>query len=292
MINKQDEIRDYLKNQMSEAQRKAFEQEIQTNPELAKEVAFNKELMDYIKSHNPELEIQLKKLGEKYATQSQTAQPAFRRSRWSIVALIALVLIAILWYFNQNPEEIKTPENQIDDSSRTDRDTTQRKLQDTAKTWRMKMNDTTSRNTNMDNQSTIIKDKPIAIIDNSAFKPNPYIENLITDGIRSNDVQITINEPPKGLIFKQNQGTATIKIEVNCNKDIPLEIKVFGNIQQDFINNKIILKADFERKNKTADNKFESIFYANMLIEKGIYYYFIYDKKANTLLKVSNFYVK
>lgn len=278
MIDKQDQIKAYLTDKMDVLQRQKFEISIQRDFDLRKEVEFNKDLMSYLENDKPELEDTLKRLGAKYASDKKVVASKPKINNWWFIAVVVLLFIAIVWYFNRTAEEsIEVPIN----------NNFQEELPENIEQQVIENGSVKEQAV----EETPTQDgKPIAIIDNTVFNPNAYLEDLITDGIRSDDVEIKIKDAAKELEFKQQEGKAKIRIIGEINKDIPLEIQIFNNSQEKFLDNQFILKADVNKK--AIKDEFQFDFYINTSVEKGIYYYLIYNKSNEDLLKISKFYVK
>ena len=109
MINRQDDIKNYLTNKMSESERQQFEASMSSDEALKKEVAFNKDLMSFFEDENPELEGMLTQLGNEFSYKSTTstlnqtqttvianAKKKYPKSIFWIIGIIVLIAILLI----------------------------------------------------------------------------------------------------------------------------------------------------------------------------------------------------
>lgn len=104
-----DKIEDYLKNQLSEAEKQAFEKDMQTNTALAEEVALHRDIINA--TNEPEIASFRQQMEsillEKPSPAKNTSLHAIKIGGWLVAASILIALA--IWVFRPEVSKIETP---------------------------------------------------------------------------------------------------------------------------------------------------------------------------------------
>lgn len=325
MIEQQDEIKKYLTNKMDETERESFKNKLANNSELKKEVDFNKDLMLFLEDDNPELEAMLTNFGNEFSSKSTISTPVISNiekpktttpnKKWLFWIIGILGILIAVWLISQAvfrektsstiptesnsvlesavpTEDVIIPNDTEKESNISDTEVIEEKEkpkeEDKITPNIPKTPDFTPKR-NIPTRS-LGNPEPMASLDEANYTPNRDLEILVIDGIRSNELVFELNEPKVFRTFYKKNKETKIVLDGTMNKDVLLKLVVFDNSNENFMNNRSVLKADFQVKPDGDDFQFS--FIANTTIPKGLYYFFVYNKQTEEMLAISKFSVK
>lgn len=334
MIEQQENIKKYLTDKMTAAEKQSFKNELANNSVLEKEVAFNEDLMSFLEDKNPELEAMLTQFGNEFSSKSaipppiippvitdvETPKSVKKNRNWLFLIIGILGALIAFWLISQAfskektssktpiesnsilesaiPDEAIIAPKDIDKESNTSDTKIIKEEKKEEATEEAKENSTPivpeiqdfTPKGSVPSRSIKKTEQPMASLDKADYSSNIELEALIRDGIRSNGLVFELNKSKRFPTFYQKEKQVKIIIDGTMNQDIPLELIIFDNVNENFISNRAVLKADFKVEPNGDDFLFS--FTADTAIPKGLYYYFIYNKENQQALAISKFSVK
>lgn len=299
---KHQRIADYLGNRLKEDSRKQFEQEMQADDQLSKEVELHRD-MEELLSDSPEnaLRKNLKLLGEQAETTS-TRKP----SKWGVALIIPILLVAIWWFWGGTdsvqedhvvPEtEVEEPKPAVPNSELPLAPTedspvnSQGSDEETAPPPKPTSPPPPSPGRKRGQRESA----PRAIAAN--FVPNPSIEFLIENNLRDTDltVKLTKKQPSVRLTSNEDPTPFQIKVQLQSREDISqqeFKLHLFSNDRQAFDDFSPISTNDLSIVPVEAD-VYEIDFTKSYSLEPGLYYYIIEDFSEEKIHLVEKFEVQ
>jgi hypothetical protein len=284
--NQIENINRYLDNEMSANERKAFEEQLRNDEELAQGMAFFKDFNGYVERQKPELRQDLSDFGDKYIVDPNKNKEKF--PRWTLIPI--LLLIAIIGYFSffykKNTPQQKTPPTEIETQSSTN------KLEENS-------NDNSNKNPEeteiieeqKPNPSELLINQPIAVLDKADFEPNPILEAEIKEAYRETMLEDStiLSAPAPDAEFKFG-ANITILVEGLTTVSPDYVLNIYSNRPFDFENDYPILNTPMSVK--TENNQYRFRFNGNLPLERGLYYLVIKRDDLIEVLYISRFTVK
>lgn len=286
--NRTENINRYLDNEMSDDERRAFEEQLRNDEELAQDLAFFKDFHGYAERKKPKLRQDLSDLGDKYIIEPNKKKSAF--PRWILVPLLLLAAIGIYFSFfykkntvqeNTSPTEVETQlptnnsEENIDDSSDDNSNENVEEPVEQQKT----------------NTPEFPQNQPIAALDEADFAPNPILEAEIKEMFRATTVEdsTVLSSPKLDAIFKFDDNIRLL-VEGLTTVSPNYVINIYSNRPFDFENDYPILNAPVNGKAENSQYRFR--FRGNIPLKKGLYYLVIKQEDLIEVLHISRFTVK
>lgn len=290
-------IDEYLENELSSDERRNFEQAMSEDEELAKEVALQKEIQELL-ADTPENELRqnLKRLNKQVVETGGTPS----RPKWQWGGLLLLLIPIIWWWFykpgeenieppiiNQEHQESlkednsssieEMPEKDIDLPINREKDQAPAKIE---KTKESKPNPPTQKQ----------KDPgPIA----ANFDLNPSIEFLISNNLRSDDIEWSDIQKPQNKL--QSSGNASIPFrfsaKLQSSEDLTekkFKLHLFSNKEEAFDNFEPLTSFDLNL-NSVSEGVYSIDFQVDLSLTPGLYYYLIEDYEIEKIHYVNKF---
>ncbi len=287
MSEQEDNIFRYLDNQMSLEEKANFEQLLQTDKALAKEVEFQRGLLGFLDREQPVLEGKLDKLGDEFILKQNNRLG--KKWLWGI-GILAVVLISIIAFFMmQNDGKIeKLPVNEgtsVEEKSITPEENPVKEA----------IQEEENPPIEIPQKEEKIKPKPpknqpIAALDKTDFEKNTIMERLIADSYRDNADHITtIIEPRPNTVFKAHP-LVNLKVIGQTNNSPDYELIIYSNRSYDIENDYRMVSKNLEGQPK--DENFNFRFNGEIPFHKGLYYLVIRQKESRKLLHISRFTVE
>ncbi len=295
-----DKIQRYLDGELTAQERAAFEQEMETDQELALEVALHTD-MEELLADSPENELRqtLHRLGDEVdGVSTSTGRSLLPKWVW---LLIPLVLFAGWWLLQPPLEEAPSTEDIMEQTETTGEGTeeeatemqqlpqeieeeeaipeTPKKTQEKERGPRGKEKEPTSTS------------RPIA----ANFDPNPSLEFLIDNNLRSDDYEWTEIQLQKNITGTANQpfafrfaGTLETAADLSGQE---FKLHLFSNDPSAFDNFEPLSTNDLTVQKK-ANESYQINFQKSMTLAPGLYYYLIEDFSEEQIYLVDKFEVR
>ena len=294
-------IEDYLHNKLRGESRKEFEQEMQADDQLSKEVELHRDMEDLL-SDSPEnaLRKNLSILGKEADTAS-----APKSNRWAIAILIPILLTMVWWFWtgsnsDQSPDSNTVPQEQQTSPAIPTEELSPIPAQDAPmeqpqeEEVEPQPTTPTTPPPSPGRKRGQREPAPRAIAAN--IVPNPSLEFLIENNLRDAEmsVKFTMKQKDIQLAAAADPSPFQIKIELQSREDISqqdFKLHLFSNDRQAF--------DDFSPVN-TSDLTITPIegdiygidFAKSYTLEPGLYYYIIEDFSEEKIHLVEKFEVK
>ncbi len=298
---KHQEIEDYLNNKLKGDGRKKFEQQMQADEQLSKEVEMHRD-MDELLSDSPEnaLRKSLKLLGE----QAETT-PAKKSRRWIFTVFIPVLLIIIWWVWSgieNTPDDVVTPVIEEITPLTPEKDLPSAPAEDAPiepedkeeKTEQQPASKPASPPPNPGRKRGQREPAPRAIAAN--FVPNPSIEFLIENNLR--DAALTVKliqkQPDVQLAADNDPTSFQIKIQLQSREDISqqaFKLHLFSNDRQAFDDFSPLATSDLDIVAIETDI-YQIDFTKSYALAPGLYYYIVEDFSSEKIHLVQKFEVK
>ena len=261
MLNEQEKkIDQYLNDEMSEKERQAFEVAIETDAELAKKVAFQKDLTQFFKERNPDLERTLSELGDEFFIDNNEPPSSDKKSSnnkfWMFLLLGMALVTAVggFFYFNN-----KGNQPQFDDfySNPIDAEKAIEKgmLEDGGSEGTIinevtnpKIDEEEDNEEEVDNEdeekeNTPKSSPPMASVDKENYQPNPMLEGIIRENVRSDGNNFSITSPKLGQTIISKNGIVNLKLKGNSDSERKIKVVLYDNKELSFSNGQYILSS-------------------------------------------------
>lgn len=298
MFEEQEKIDKYLADQMTKQERKLFETEMNSNPELADTVQLNRDMEGFFDDYTPDLEEQLTDLGKQYfqATDGPSTKVSRKQiNKWWIILPVLLVGVLGWWIISSSSDTESTPSDPVLEAptnNPTEKTDTENTIPDEENTVLDEENtipedaeevEPTDLKDNIpptDNQlPDIDPNTPIASIDPADFVPNPAFEEIIREYVRDNN-NTEISTPAQNTNYELSELIA-IKVIGKTKARPPFNLSIYSNSPEDFDNDiKIIDKTLISR---STDTGYSFRFNAQIPLKGGLYYWIIQDKDGELL---------
>ena len=289
-------IDEYLENELSSDERRNFEQAMSEDEELAKEVALQKEIQELL-ADTPENELRqnLERLNKQLVEKETPSRPG-----WQWGALLLLLILPIIWWLykpgeeniepptinqeqqeslkeDNSPSTEEIPEKDIDLPINREKDQAPAKIE---KTKESKPKPPTQKQ----------KDPgPIA----ANFDPNPSIEFLISNNLRSGDIEWNDIQKPQNKL--PSSGNASIPFrfsaKLQSSEDLTekkFKLHLFSNEEEAFDNFEPMTSFDLNL-NSISEGVYSIDFQADLSLTPGLYYYLIEDYEIEKIHYVNKF---
>jgi len=245
----------------------AFEQALQTDPELATEVQLYRDMAAALKPAPAEdaLRANLKRLGR----ENTPVTPVRRRIWLAAACLLALLGIALLWR-SRVPAPETTPARPP--------------VQETPKTAPPVAQKTTPvpptpARTNGNAAEKVVKPRLYA----AAYAPNPRLEAMLGSRLRGDDYLFRITQPTANTSLKRRNGTANFilsgTLETSSDEvQAPFRVLIFSNNPADYESFSFVFSASlvFEKEQDAFRFRTENPLQA----PPGLYYFLIEDENS------------
>lgn len=308
----EDRIRLYLDNQLSDAERQAFERELLINSELQEETDFYREMYGFFEQRvavvalKGVLQHAETKLFEPPTPPKKKIKPLWIGLFWIIG--VGLLLLSFLYFFFIKPSFSAQEQSSIEQQTTIeplDFDTTQRTSL-TADTTHLKTEEPSLKTPPILNKKQEIIDnetppkeimqdiqenepsQPIA--DAGNFSPSPMLEMILDKNVRANIV-FTIANPAHDTTFLNQDGFILMNIEGIANVPMPVILSIYDNKPSNFDNDYKMLSTEIIPQ-PLEDNTYRLYFSAKIPLDKGLYYMILRDKQTNEMRKIQRFYVR
>lgn len=294
-------IEDYLGNRLKGESRKKFEQEMQADDQLSKEVELHKD-MEELLSDSPEnaLRKNLKQLAEEAAPVSKKVP-----SKWAL-ALLVPVLVALTWWFfsgnNTSHETAPTPESEeiipATQDEGSDRDVLNKERLDPIESEPEETTEPADKPTtpppNPGRKRGQREPAPRAIAAN--FVPNPSLEFLIENNLRDTELSVKLTKKQTDVQLGAADAPTPfrIKLQLQSREDVSqqdFKLHLFSNDRQAFDDFSPIASDDLTIVPLEAD-RYEIDFTKSYSLQPGLYYYLIEDFSEEKIHLVEKFEVK
>ncbi|MFK7947200.1 MAG: hypothetical protein AB8G11_06415 [Saprospiraceae bacterium] len=311
MLNEQDKkIEEYLNGEMSNDERQAFEAAIKNDAELAKEVTFQKDLMQFFEERNPDLERKLSELGDEFFEDDADISSNKKKYFNWLFLVVGLVLLSALGGYiyinNLNARQFDASsdlyidaekainegmehDNGNEDAPDTMFEEEEEEKQQTQQqeTEQEIEQETTEENTKMDSGDITEKSPPpMAEIDIENYKVNPMLEGIIRENVRSDGNNFKITFPRKEQTFYSKNDIINFRLEGNSSIERNVQVVLYDNKESSFSNDQYVLSTTKDLKN--GDFSFS----INIELKNGLYYYVMQEKETGKILHVSKFDIK
>lgn len=288
-------IDEYLDNELSSDERRSFEQAMSEDEELAKEVALQKEIQELL-TDTPENELRqnLERLNEQVVQEGASS-----RSKWRWGGLLLLLVPFIWWLYkpaeeniehstlNQEQQESLEEENVPSDEEVSEKDidlpTNEEKDQVPVETEKTKEPEP--------NPPTQKQEDPGPIAVN--FDPNPSIEFLISNNLRSDDMEWSDIQTVKDKLQSSNNTSIPFhfRAQLKSAEDLTekkIKLHLFSNEEEAFDNFEPLKSFDLNLDSISEDVYFID-FQINMSLAPGLYYYIVEDYEIEKIHYVNKF---
>ena len=303
-------IEQYLDGTLSGEALKAFEQRLQTEPDLVEEVTFHRKLQEELgDAQKRQLRSKLDVLRNEFIQKEDSKIVAIDRKQnfRTLISVAAgiLVLVFAIWFFffkppveqeiaeddpptekesidpNESPiKEIEDPSNLAKDQSDPDKDPKE-------------------------------KDKIEDIVPNNNllanFAPNPELEDLIAQNDSNEEFEFSAEKPETGEVFQLNNGK--IDLEINgmlftseLKDENNFEVTIYNNNPQNYTSKKSIATFPLNLEKDTSEEgdglafaTKDRYFYSlkkSLSTKPGLYYFLITQKGKTDPLYTGKFEVK
>lgn len=281
MSDKLENVFRYLNNEMSFEEQAIFEQLLETDKELAKEVVFQKGLIGFLERQQPELEQKLDKLGDRYILNKKGF------SWWkSLLILIVLgIFIVPLYLFVIQPKPLDKPMEEMPSETQApvleEAPSENENIKETLKDEPIRAKSTLP---------TVPENQPIAVLDTKEFEPNPILEGLIDDNFRTENEKVTtIIEPKPNAVFDALP-VVNLRVIGSTNGIPPYELIVYVNKSFEIENDYRIIAKNLDGQAKGGENHFR--FNGEIPLPKGLYYLVLRQKNDRKVLHIGRFTVE
>lgn len=278
----------YLNNEMSEAERESFEEQLQKDESLAEELEVLRGLQGFLHREAPELESKLAQLGDEFNNKKKRSFPL------GIIGIFVslLLILGVVYFFNisSSPEKeptIITPNSATDTIKSIDSSSLKKKevIENTP------LPEALPEVKTIETKPTLQPSQPIAALNKEDFKPNPILENLMRKNVRNNtsDEIMTMIEPLPDAIFS-NQSIVNLIVRGTTNIPPNYQLLVYSNSGFNIENDHSILSTNLKSTQK--DDMYYFRFNGEIPLKKGLYYLLIRKDDDMKLLHISRFTVK
>lgn len=282
----------YLNNEMSEEERKAFEQQLSADKALAKEVLFQRGLHGFLHRNNPILENKLNDLGNEFIRMPLNHKKTTilnNRKFWLFIIALSCLLLSLFVYFNnQRPKLTPPAKSEIKEKQphNSAEDTKVEKNQQQIPTKLEPLPTKAAPSTKA------TKTQPIAKINQGDYQQNPILEALIVDSYREERSVLTIITTPKQEQVFEATPAINFEIAGTTTSLPPYKLVVYSNRTFDIENEHPVLSIPLQGIKNAEGYTFS--FKAVLSLKKGLYYYMITGKEKETraLLSIARFRVE
>lgn len=308
MLNEQDKkIEEYLNGEMSNDERQAFEAAIKNDAELAKEVTFQKDLMQFFEERNPDLERKLSELSNEFFEDDADINSNKKKYFNWIFLVVGLVLLSALGGYiyinNSNSRQFDVSSSSYIDAEKAinegmeydngnEDSFTMFEEDEKQQTQQQEIEQDTEQesieeNTNMDSDDITEKSPPpMAKVDIENYKVNPMLEGIIRENVRSDRKNFEIIFPRKNQTFYPKNGIINFRLKGNSSIERNVQVVLYDNKESSFLNDQYVLSTSKDLKN--GDFSFS----INIELKNGLYYYVMQEKETGKILHVSKFDIK
>lgn len=283
MDNQAQNITRYLRNEMPPKERMAFEALIQKKETLAREVRFQKDFHGFLGRNKPELETKLSNLGDEFIlNQSSNSN---KKTWWILVGV--LMILAILYFFFLGQETKQTIDSKLPKNEnqviRPD---------DSVKNNLNKVIKKAPLPTPKEDVPKLTKPKPpIAQLNKTDFEPNPFMEDLMSDNLRTiaREDSTFIFKPEKEALFNlKNKNAFVLKGRTNVLP--PYQLIIYSNQNSDIENDIRQFEKSFNGNLEAGKYHFDIS--ENLNLKRGLYYWVLQKEGSQSFLYISRFRVE
>lgn len=286
MNNPYENIEQYLKGDMSDAELKAFENAMQQDAELREEVELQKDTHRFFRSHRPDFDALNAQLADEFfpVTAPKTTSTSYKKI--AVIIILVISIIAAYFYFTNRSTTTQKPPKENILQKETLPQNEEEDISDSIILPiipNIKIEDSPQQPEN----NTIKSSQPIADISTTkAFEENEQLEMLIRENIRSTEHNITIVEPISTKILQPKSANYTIfELTGSFDKDFDYTISFYDNSNNAYIEDRTLLS-----KNQQTDNQ-RFTYRVNLNFPSGLYYFVINHKETDSQLFAGKFMV-
>lgn len=291
---KSENIDRYLADEMTSSERSAFESEIRSNQKLQNTVNLRKEMGAFFSKGGDDLLEKLKAAGEQQFAPSHTAST----SMWKwLLAILAVVLAAMAAYWFSKSDQNNIAPVQKDDAVikpmpiATD---TQVVGHDTVLLSPDKPSEKKASQPEQKPARKPAKQQspvavPIAQANPADFSPNPYLEEIIGDQLRS-VIELSVDSPQPGdtmsIAIKENG----LPLAGTLNQEMKLTYALYDNKEESFFNEKPLASGELATSLKAEKYTFSRRIKA--AFKPGRYYLLLFNSADEEMLDARTFIVE
>lgn len=287
MNNPYENIEQYLKGDMSDAELKAFENAMQQDAELREEVELQKDTHRFFRSHRPDFDALNAQLADEFfpVTAPKTTSTSYKKI--AVIIILVISIIAAYFYFTNRSTTTQKPPKENILQKETLPQNEEEDISDSIILPiipNIKIEDSPQQPEN----NTIKSSQPIADISTTkAFEENEQLEMLIRENIRSTEHNITIVEPISTKILQPKSANYTIfELTGSFDKDFDYTISFYDNSKNAYIEDQPLLIINQQTKNQSI------IFHTNLAFSNGLYYYYVFSEDEFEIIYAGKFILK
>ena len=305
-------IEEFLEGTLSGDELQAFEQRLQTEPDLAEEVELHRKIHGEIgDAQKRMLKSKLDTLREEFTQKEENETKVVPINRGinlkmfiSVAAGILVLVFAIWFFFFKTPEkrEIVNEDTPIEKEQIDPNETPIKEIEDPSNLVE-NQNDPEKESNQKDNIEDITPEESLI----ANFDPNPELENLIAQNGNNDDIEFAAEKPDENdpFILKNSK----IDLQINgmlfaseIKNEENFAVSIYDNNPQNYTSKKSINtfqlsieKDDGEEEDGLAFASKNGYFYSlqkTISVKPGLYYYLIIQKGQTTPLYSGKFEVK
>lgn len=285
----------YLAGEMTSSEKTQFELGMKADQQLANQVNLRREMTNFFRRDGDSLLEKLEKAGDKHLT--DTTKP--KRRGTLVLFLAALLFLATLMVYLLNARSGKLPEKSAVAPARDSLLLEPNKAPEPSESPVILPPDTADDLSPVPEKRTTTKEveravekpltsPPVAAIDPADFQPNPYLEALLADELRST-VDLSIYRPKAAdtLALSWNK---SLQINGTISEKLPLRYVVFDNDETRFIDDQPLESGAL--KLTEQDNGFSFNTSLRKELKSGRYYLLILNAESEAVLDIRLFFVQ
>lgn len=308
-----DKIDRYLANELKGEELDAFEKEKNSNKALAEEIEVNAHMKEFL-SDSPENDLRknLHNLGNQFEEKEEEQTPLVPISKGNSLKYLFQVAAAIFlaamawWIYNQSTTKENNDEPQIVDQPK---DNLPDPKQKPVEIQKEDVENTENLVEEYPNQKEDIKIQtpkdPIEILPPKKetrdlyaanFKPNPSLELLVNNNLRSNDFELNIDKQIGNVSISSLEDVVSFNFGGTINSDEnllekDLKIHLFSNDKKAYDDFSSILSDDLKLE-ETKKETYNFDFSKYIVLKPGVYYYLLEDVGIEKIYHVGKFEVR
>jgi len=296
-----EEIEKYLDGTLKGEKKADFEERMKNDNKLRAEVELHKDLSTFL-ADSPEKAFQdnLKKLGDNL---SETPPP--NKGGWLKFLLPILAVLGFgVWWFSQSNDQAPIEENKIEAPTSQPNKTkdTKTDLENKTPIEKKELEETKTPLEETKSPPKKSSKPPVYADDNQPksnliaaadLTPNPALELLINNNLRSNEVTIEIVQKQKNSKIETTGSATNFKLVGTFLSEDNLllrnlKLNIFSNKKEDYENFHPTLSEKIGLK-KLSNFNYEFDFQKAIVLKPGLYYYLIEDADTEEIFFIEKF---